>query len=80
MQLLLPDHAGPAEWGVGSLKGRQQFREEFAELKAQPIWSFLVPGRLLPWKKVLTMTLLKTASYAIARRTKMTALAGFYKY
>ncbi|MFF8973550.1 hypothetical protein [Streptomyces sp. NPDC014995] len=39
-----------------------------------------VPGRPLPWKKVLTMALLKTASYAIARRTKMTALAGFYKY
>ncbi len=29
---------------------------------------------------MLTMALLKTASYAIARRTKMTALAGFYKY
>lgn len=31
-------------------------------------------------KEVLTMAMLKTVSYAIARRTKMTAVAGFYKY
>lgn len=31
-------------------------------------------------EEVLTMAMLKTVSYAIARRTKMTAVAGFYKY
>ncbi len=31
-------------------------------------------------EEVLTMAIFKAASYAIARRTKMTALAGFYKY